>query len=355
MDDTILNHPEYAGHEEVKYFSDPSTGLRGYIAIHSTKLGPAVGGTRYFHYENDMDALEDVLRLSHSMSYKSALAGVPFGGAKCVIIAPKNQEKKSKEFLHAYGKVLQAYDKKFYTGEDVGMSQEDIETIAEVTPNIIGTRAKAGDPSPWASLSVYYAIRGALRFLYGTIDLSGKKVAIKGLGKVGMELGRLLDEEGAELVVTDIDEKKVTEALSRFKKVSVASAETIHAAEVDIFAPCALGKDIRPETRDSINAKIVCGSANNQLATKEDGEFLLGKGIVYVPDYIANGGGLINVVAELDKMGYNKNTVLERCKEIENTTFSVLTLSTEQSLATNIVADQLAEKIIASGTPSHEI
>lgn len=340
------DHPEFDAHEHVEFFEDTQTGLRGILAIHSTKLGPAVGGTRYYHYSTEAEALDDVLRLSKAMSYKCALAGVPFGGGKCVLIAPEGTPPKTSEYLKAYGSQLKKFDTTFFTGEDVGMSQQDIETIAEVTTNIIGTRAKAGDPSPFAAQSVYYSMRGALRFVNGSESFKNKKIAIKGLGKVGMELARLLDAEGAELIVADISASSCEDALARFSRVIVASPEDIHTYEVDVFAPCALGREITPENVGQISAKIVCGSANNQLASPEQGESLFRSGIVYVPDYIANAGGLINVVAELGEIGYNETSVLEKCKGLENTVYLLLSESKSADIATNIMADNRAREIL---------
>jgi leucine dehydrogenase len=339
--------PKYSDHEAVYEFSDEKTKLRGYIAIHNTKVGPAVGGTRYFPYNSDQEALEDVLRLSQSMSYKCIHAGVQYGGGKCVLIAPSNTSIKSKEYLEAYGRILKQYSKIFYTGEDVGMSQSDIETLARTTPNIIGTLAKAGDPSPWAALSTYYAIRGALKFLYNDPSLKDKKIIIKGLGKVGMELARLANEDGAILIVADIDKNRTDKAVQAFQNLSVINSSDFSSIECDIFAPCALGKDITNEVAEKIKTKIICGAANNQLESEAEGVTLFNRGIVYVPDYIANGGGLINVVAELGKGGYNKEKVLEKCKKIEEKVAMILEESKETNTAPSEIADRIARRALS--------
>jgi leucine dehydrogenase len=341
--DIIRQNPQFDNHELVSFFFDKETGLRGIIAIHSTKLGPAVGGTRYFPYNSDEEALEDVLRLSRSMSYKCVLAGVKYGGGKCVLIAPSQNAVKSKKYIEAYGKVLQKYSKKFYTGEDVGMSQNDIEELGKITPNIIGTKAKAGDPSPWASLSTYYAMRGALQFAYGNPSLKGKIISIKGLGKVGMELARLVHEEGATLLVSDIDKSRTDQALKSFKNISVIPPSEFYSHECDVFAPCALGKDITDNVARKIKTKIICGAANNQLESEKEGVTLFNRGIVYVPDYVANGGGLINVVDELGVSGYNQARVLEKCKNIEEEVVSILRESKEKNIAPNVIADRIAK------------
>lgn len=347
MDQSLIRqNPQFDNHELVYFFSDKETGLRGILAIHSTKLGPAVGGTRYFAYKNDEEALEDVLRLSRSMSYKCILAGVEHGGGKCVLIAPSHNVVKSLEYLEAYGKVLKEYSQKFFTGEDVGMSQNDIEELSKVTPNIIGTKAKAGDPSPWAALSTYYAIRGALNFTYGSPSLKDKKIIIKGVGKVGMELARLAHEDGAILIVSDIDKNRVQQALQSFSKISVIDPNDFSFTECDVFAPCALGKDITDDVARNIKTKIICGAANNQLENEKEGVTLFNRGIIYVPDYVANGGGLINVVAELSVNGYNRAGVLEKCKNIEEVVVSILKESKETNTAPNVIVDKMAKRTL---------
>ena len=342
----ITKHPEYDNHELVKSFYDEETGLRGIIAIHSTKLGPAVGGTRYFYYDSEEDALEDVLRLSRGMTFKCIMAGVKFGGGKCVLMAPSKNSVKSKKYLEAYGKVLQEYSHKFFTGEDVGMSQEDVEELGKVTPNIIGTMAKAGDPSPWAALSTYYAIRGALRSAFGDTSMEGKVVNIKGLGKVGMELARLVHKEGAKLVVSDIDNSQTDQALKLFSNISVISPSEATSVECDIFAPCALGKDITSDVANNIKTKIICGAANNQLVSEKEGITLFKRGIVYVPDYIANGGGLINVVAELSEGGYDQENVMSKCKHVEEVVISILDESKKTDTASSEIADRIAKRAL---------
>ncbi len=349
MDESVIKQsPEYSNHEVVEYFTDPKTGLRGIIALHSRKRGPAVGGTRYYAYTTDEDALEDVLKLSRAMSYKCALANVPYGGGKCVLIAPPHSGKKTKEYLESYGKMLKKYETDFYTGEDVGMAQEDIEELSTVTSNIIGTLAKAGDPSPWAAFSVFYALRAALTFVYGEPSFQGKKISIKGLGKVGMELARLVSEQGAVLTVTDVNQSLIDEALKRFPGTIASTPNDIVNVPCDVFAPCALSKDITNERAKTIQAKVICGAANNQLESDAAGVTLFERGIMYVPDYIANAGGLINVVAELEKDGYNRENVVKKCQHIEEVVASVLQESKEKSIAPNIVADTIAKRVLAA-------
>jgi leucine dehydrogenase len=339
-------HKEFDNHELVYRIYDENTGLRGFIVIHSTKAGPAVGGTRYYPYKSEEEALDDALRLSKAMSYKCALAQVPFGGGKAVLIAPDSFTPKSSDYLKAYAHELQKVKKQFFTGEDVGMTQKDIDKLASMTPNIIGSQSKAGDPSPWAALSVYYAMRGALQFVFNTESFEGKKIAIKGLGKVGMELARLLYEEGAELFLSDINTYCTEDASQKFERATIVSVDSIHSCDVDIYAPCALGREVTDVSIEQIKAKIICGSANNQLDTSEHGRKLFEKGIIYVPDYIANAGGLINVVAELGLIGYNKETVLEKCKGITETVLLILKESARQAIPPNEISDERARALL---------
>jgi leucine dehydrogenase len=339
-------HPEYDNHELVKNFYDSETGLRGILAIHSTKLGPAVGGTRYFMYKSEEEALEDVLRLSRGMTYKCIMADVEYGGGKCALIAPSTDNTKSDKYIEAYGNFLKEFSTKFFTGEDVGMSQDDIERLAKITSNIIGSLAKAGDPSPFAALSTYYSIRGALTFKYNDPSLKNRVIYIKGLGKVGMELARLAYNEGAVLIVSDINENRVSQAIKSFPNISVISSELPYLEKIDIFSPCALGKDITEEVSNKIMADIICGSANNQLNSPKEGITLFNRGIIYVPDYISNGGGLINVVAELNKGGYNETEVLNKCKNIEKKVINILNESKESNTAPSQVADLIAKRVL---------
>jgi len=341
----ITKHPEYDNHELVSFFFDKKTGLRGVIAVHSTTLGPAVGGTRYFHYDSSEEALEDVLRLSRGMTYKCAISKVPFGGGKAVIIAdPK--KKKTKEYLKSYAKQVNRLNGLFFTGEDVGMSFDDINILTKECPFIIGTAKKAGDPSPWAALGVFYAIEESMEVLDKKKSLAGYTVAIKGLGKVGMELARLLYERGVTLIGADIDMHCTKEFLRRFPKSKVVPASKIHEQKVDVYAPCALGKEFNKKTISELNCRVVCGSANNQLFNFKDGLLLYKRNIVYIPDYLANAGGLINVIADLDKKKYNKEIIRKNVHKIKATVREVINLSRKNKQPTNAITDLVAEKFI---------
>jgi leucine dehydrogenase len=341
----ITKHPEYDNHELVSFFFDKKTGLRGIIAIHSTVLGPAVGGTRYFHYDSSEEALEDVLRLSRGMTYKCAVSKVPFGGGKAVIIAdPK--KKKTKEYLKSYAGQVNRLNGLFYTGEDVGMSVNDVNILAKESPFIIGTPEKAGDPSPWAALGVFYAIEESIEMLDKKKSLAGYTVAIKGLGKVGMELARLLHEQGVSLIGSDIDTHCTKEFLRRFPESKIVPTSKIHEQKVDVYAPCALGKEFNKKTIGELNCRVVCGAANNQLAHFKDGLLLNKRNILYIPDYLANAGGLINVIADLDKKKYNKETIRQNVHKIKATVREIIKLSRKNKQPTNAITDLVAEKFI---------
>ncbi|MEN9582762.1 MAG: hypothetical protein RL641_716 [Candidatus Parcubacteria bacterium] len=345
--DEARSHSEYDGHVHVYKISAPEIELYGYIALHMIRgQYPCVGGTRYYSYKSDNDALEDVLRLSKSMSYKCALAGVPYGGGKATIIAPSTTVQKSPEFLKAYAEILNELNGVFRTGEDVGMTFDDIEMLAKDSGFIIGSSGKTGDPSPWAALSVFCSIEQSIFTSENTTSLIGKTVAIKGVGKVGAELARLLVKANAKVIVSDIDPSRTSALQAELPSISIVDNSKIHSTQCDVYAPCALGKEFSVENIDEIGARIICGSANNQLVSGVAGEALNSRGILYIPDYVANSGGLINVVAELDEKGYTRNSIIERVKGVKKTVEIIIQKSLSTSTSTSIVADALAKAIL---------
>lgn len=339
----IESLPEFNNHKMVSYFYDNKTGLKGFISIHNTNLGCATGGTRYFEYESEEDALRDALRLSMAMTYKCALADVNYGGGKAVII--KNGRPKNEDYLKMYAEKINLLNGNFTTGEDVGMSEKDIETLSKTSKFILGKPGVAGDPSPWASLGVYHSIRAALKSVFGNDEIKGKTFAVKGLGKVGFELCRLLYENGGNVIAADINPKAVKEAAKKLSKIKIVNTKEIHKEKADVYSPCALGKEFSYKTIRELKCKVVCGGANNQLVSPFDGETLYKKNILYIPDYLANGGGLINVVAELDEGGYSREKVLKKVENIYNTATKVIELSKKKKKPTNYVADEMAEAI----------
>ncbi len=337
--------PEFDRHEGVFRMSDPASGLLGFIAIHSTAAGPAVGGTRYWHYASEEEAVRDVLRLSRAMSYKCALAGVPYGGGKAVIMADSRQPK-SGAMLREYAERINALRGAFYTGEDVGIDQADVTALAEHSSFIIGRETMAGDPGPWASLGVFHAMAAAIDEARPGRAWRDVSVAIQGLGKVGLGLARLVSGAGGRLIAADINPAAVAAAVREFPGLRIVNAEDIHRQDADVFSPNALGGVIAERMISELRCYIVCGGANNQLASDESARLLYGRGILYIPDYVANAGGLIDVVDELSRDGYSRDRVLRRTAAIGGTVRRIVALSREQGKSPSEIADALGAKIL---------
>lgn len=337
--------PEFDNHHLVISLSEKKSGLHGFIAIHSTKKGVAVGGTRYWAYSSEKEAVRDVLNLSRAMTYKCALARVPYGGAKGVIIADSKQSKG--KVLETYAQRINLLNGSFHTGEDVGINEKDILLLAKKSRFIIGRPGVAGDPSPWAARGVFYAMEAGLKFLFGNSQVQGRTFAIKGLGKVGGELCRLIFKHGGSVIGAEIDQKRLHEMRRRFPKMRVVSPANIHKQNVDVYAPCALGNEFSQKTIAELKCSMICGGANNQLSSSEAGKLLQKKGVLYIPDYLANAGGLINVVAELDRKGYSKKRVEIKVKRIAQTTRIVLDLAQKYKKSISETADELARSIFS--------
>lgn len=334
---------EFDNHKLVIRIEDKDAGLRGFIAIHNDNLGsPAVGGTRMFPYVSEEEAIKDVLKLSRAMTYKCAMAKIPHGGAKGVIIGDPGKDKTEK-LLKAYAEKINSLNGKFYTGEDVGITQGDVNIMLGVSKYFIGRPDLAGDPSPWASLSAFYSIQTAVNFVYKKDSLKGIKVAVKGVGKTGKELVRLLLNENAIVYASDIDKTATDEIKRKFPKVEIADNEKIRALAVDVYSPCAMGNEFSMENAASIKAKIICGTANNQLMNDEVGDWFFERNIIYIPDYVANSGGLIDVADELEQDGYRKERVLERISKVKNTVEEILNLSWKDNISPHRIADRIAK------------
>ncbi len=344
----ITDLPEYAAHEAVLRIEDKETGLRGFIAIHNTNRGPAVGGTRFWYYKNEEEALKDALRLSRAMTYKCAATDLPYGGGKAVLMAPKDQAAshtfKNEKYLQSYARRLELLDGHFFTGEDVGMDEKDIGVLARNSSSIIGRPTIGGLPSPYAASSVFESMRAALTHAYGSDSFVGRTVAIKGLGNVGLELAQMLTKEGAEIIGADVNPEKVAAAQRLLLNCKIVPSHLIHKQKVDIYSPCALGGDLTATVIASLQCSIVCGSANNQLATPKDASRLFARGILYVPDYVANAGGLITVVDELQSGGYDKKRVERNIMQIRETVLHILSESKKKKVSESIIADALAER-----------
>ncbi len=342
----IFSLMEQRGHEEVVFIKHPESGLRGIIAIHNTSLGPALGGTRMWNYETEAAALNDVLRLSRGMTYKAAAAGLNLGGGKAVIIGdPKTQ--KNEKLFRAFGRFIQGLGGRYITAEDVGTSVRDMEWVRMETDFVTGideALGGSGDPSPVTAMGTFYGMKASAKKMWGSDSLSGKKVAVQGLGHVGYYLVRHLCEEGAEVIVTDIDKNSVKRVVDEFK-VKAVEPDEIYAVHADIFSPCALGAIVNDETLPMFKFKIIAGASNNQLAVEEKhGEILKSRGILYAPDYVINAGGLINVANELE--GYQRERSLDQAKGIYNILLEVFEIAERENIPTYEASNRLAEKRI---------
>jgi leucine dehydrogenase len=320
------------GHEQVSFFVDKESGLKAIVGIHSTTLGPSLGGCRMWNYSSESEALRDVLRLSRGMTYKAAVAGLKLGGGKAVIIGDARQHK-SEALLKAFGRSVEMLAGRYYTAEDVGMSVKDIDVIRTQTRFAVGGSNEGGSGDP----SIMHAGLGE--------DLEGLTVAVQGLGNVGHHLCSHLSAAGAKLIVADIHKPNVDAIVEQFGAKAV-SPEEIISVEADVFAPCALGAVLNERTIPTIKAKVVAGAANNQLETENDGFELQSRGIIYAPDYAINGGGLINVAAELE--GYNKELVLSKVSNIQQTIASILDLAKKEDVPPHVAADRMAEQRLAA-------
>jgi leucine dehydrogenase len=336
-------------HEQVVFFSDPACGLRSIVAIHNTTLGPALGGLRMWNYENEQQALWDVLRLSRGMTYKSAVAGINLGGGKAVIIGdPKTQ--KTEALLRSFGKFIHSLGGKYITAEDVSMNSQDMEIIRSETPYVTGLphyMGGSGDPSPVTAYGVYLSMKASARYLWGSESLEKKKIIIQGLGHVGQNLVENLSKENAEIFVYDISEEKIKNITKNYKVNVIENGDTLYDLDADIYAPCALGATLNNHTIPRLKCSIVCGAANNQLESEEiHGKMLAERGILYAPDFVANAGGIINVYFELT--GYNRERAMTYASRIYDNILKVFRMADEQKIPTYLAANRLAEERIQS-------
>jgi len=331
-------------HEQVSFYYDPSTGYRGIIAIHSTVLGPALGGTRFWSYPSDTDALIDSLRLARGMTYKAAVAGLNLGGGKSVIIGD-NRTTRREALFRAHGRHVESLKGRYITAEDVGTSTSDMEYIKAETNHVTGLIGKSGDPSPVTAYGVYRGIKACAKYRYGADGLGGKRVALQGCGSVGYHLAQLLHAEGAVITCTDIDTQRVKRVVEETRATAVGT-DDIYDVRADIFAPCALGAVINDDTVNRLPIEIVAGAANNQLAEDRHGDLLEQREITYAPDYVINGGGLINVNAELH--GWAPERARSKAGEIYDTILRLFEIAREEGIPSYRAADRLAEQRIAA-------
>ena len=331
-------------HEQLSVWYEPSCGYRGIIAVHDTTLGPALGGTRFWSYPCDREAVIDALRLARGMTYKAAVAGLNLGGGKSVIIGD-NRTTRREPIFRAHGRHIESLGGRYITAEDVGTSPGDMEYVFAETRYVVGLIGRSGDPSPVTAYGVYRGIKACARHRWGSDALAGRTVSIQGCGSVGRALARLLHEEEATLVVTDIDPARVQRVVEEVGARAVAPDE-IYGVRADVFAPCALGAVINDDTLPGLKVEIVAGGANNQLAEERHGDALEAKGVTCAPDYVINGGGLINVNAELN--GWSAERARNKAGEIYDTILRVFEIAKEEGIPTYRAADRLAEQRIAA-------
>ncbi len=335
---------DFDDHEQVVFCSDKASGLKAIIAIHSTKLGPAVGGCRLWDYVSDEEALVDVLRLSKGMTYKNAMAGLTMGGGKSVIIGDAKTIK-SEALFKAFGQALNNLNGRYISAEDVNINTDDIAIANTVSPHVTGTEGKSGNPAPFTALGTFLGIKAAVKHKLNSDDLTGLTVAVQGLGSVGYYLCEHLHKAGAKLVVTDINQNILHKVEQKFG-ANVVGLDEIYDQDVDIYAPCALGATINDNTIDRIKAKIIAGCANNQLAHSRHDQALLDRGILYTPDYVINAGGIINVSFEHD---YCAEKSTQKVEEIYDTLLDIFNKAQTKNKPTGCVADEMAREIIARG------
>ena len=333
-----INELPVSGHERLASCTDGD--YHGLIAIHSTRLGPALGGTRLWQYRNQQEAIDDVLRLSRGMTYKNALAGVPFGGGKSIILK-NNGAVDRKAIFRMHGRFVETFGGQYITAEDVGTSPEDLEHVREETQHVAGLLSGSGNPSPVTARGVFRAMQAAAKYRWGDDSLEGRTVAIQGCGSVGYYLASYLNKAGASLIVSDVDARKVERVVSEFDAMAYGP-DDIYYADADVFAPCALGGILNDETIHALKTQIVAGAANNQLLEPRHGDELAALNILYVPDYAANSGGVINGLRDL--LGWDAAQSAAKVDEIYDTVFNIFRIAESEGIPTYKAADRLAEE-----------
>jgi leucine dehydrogenase len=353
---TFFENAENRGHESVHQFYDSLTGLKAIIAIHSTALGPAAGGCRMWHYDNEANAVRDALRLSRGMTYKNAMAGLPLGGGKAVILADPDSPP-TDDLFRAFGRCVDSLGGRYITAEDVGVSVESMRLVKEVTDYVAGLPhpqgTAGGDPSPWTADGVFLGLRAAVKHRLGRDSLANLKVAVQGVGKVGYDLCRQLHEAGASLVISDVNEQHLARARADFG-AAVVTPEQILFQDADVLAPCAMGAVLDERSIPGIKASVIGGAANNQLATEADGQRLFDRNILYAPDYVINGGGITSV--SLEYMGDKTEAdVHDQIALIPGRLSEIFSTSERLHKPTNVIADSMAEAIVAAAAASKAV
>lgn len=341
----VISQMSMYNHEQLLFCNDTATGLKAIIAVHNTVLGPALGGTRMWMYNNEMEALNDVLRLSRGMTYKNSISGLNLGGGKAVIIGD-SRSMKSEAMFRRFGKFVNSLAGKYITAEDVGISTDDIQYVAMETKHAVGLPGKSGDPSPVTAYGVYMGMKACAKEQFGSDSLSGKKIAVQGVGHVGGYLVKHLVSEGADVTVTDIHE----ETLKRVQKehgVKVVGLDDIYDVPMDIYAPCALGATVNDDTLKRLNCSIISGAANNQLANESiHGKLVMEKGIIYAPDFALNAGGVINCYSEVADL--SAEWAMQKAGDIYKTIGNIVSRSKTENVPTYQIANKMAEERIES-------
>ncbi|VXC03036.1 Leucine dehydrogenase [Flavobacterium sp. 9R] len=345
--DPVFGQMSFDDHEQIVFCNDKDTGLKAIIGIHNSVMGPALGGTRMFNYSNEWEALNDVLRLSRGMTFKSAITGLNIGGGKAVIIGDAKTQK-TPELMRKFGEFVHSLSGRYITAEDVGMETADMDIVRDVTPYVTGIseeRGGAGNPSPVTAFGVYMGMKAAAKQQFGSDVLTGKKVLVQGIGHVGEALVEYLTKEGALVTISDINEERLYEVGQKYN-ATVYTGTDVYAEEVDIYAPCAMGATINDTTIHKIKAKVIAGAANNQLANEVvHGAILQERGILYAPDFLINAGGIINVYAELAH--YGKAEIMAKTENIYNTTLEIFDFAIANKMTTHQAALTIAQQRIA--------
>ena len=345
--DPVFGQMSFDDHEQIVFCNDKDTGLKAIIGIHNSVMGPALGGTRMFNYSNEWEALNDVLRLSRGMTFKSAITGLNIGGGKAVIIGDAKTQK-TPELMRKFGEFVHSLSGRYITAEDVGMETADMDIVRDVTPYVTGIseeRGGAGNPSPVTAFGVYMGMKAAAKQQFGSDVLTGKKVLVQGIGHVCEALVECLTKEGALVTISDINEERLYEVGQKYN-ATVYTGTDVYAEEVDIYAPCAMGATINDATIHKIKAKVIAGAANNQLANEVvHGAILQERGILYAPDFLINAGGIINVYAELAH--YGKAEIMAKTENIYNTTLEIFDFAIANKMTTHQAALTIAQQRIA--------
>lgn len=344
--DPVFGQLSFDNHEQIVFCNDKDTGLKAIIGIHNTVLGPALGGTRMWNYSNEWEALNDVLRLSRGMTFKSAITGLNLGGGKAVIIGDAKTQK-TPELMKRFGEFVHSLSGRYITAEDVGMETEDMDLVREVTPYVTGiseSKGGAGNPSPITAYGVFMGMKAAAKFKFGSNILEDKVVFVEGIGNVGEALVEHLVNEGADVTISDINRERLETIRDKYD-VKIYEGHDLYSEDMDIYAPCALGATINDGTIDKIKAQVIAGAANNQLADEDKhGLILQERNIVYAPDFLINAGGIINVYAELED--YGRQEIMRKTENIYNTTLEILDRANTNQITTNDAAMRIATERI---------